>query len=143
MNGNAGLSSINATVCRIQLLLSVDRYRYSGVRISIGGDMQTDISYSPILQCHEYLPTDIRHQSNTNCPFVIVLKMHCGYLMCVLKLEILILDCCRYSIDSGYCHRWHGVCVYVGHNWEPCKKCHSGAVLKRETAEPWWRVRIT
>jgi len=89
-------------VCRIQLLLSVDRYRYSGVRISIGGDKQTDISYSPILQCHEYLPTDIRHQSNTNCPFVIVLKMHCGYLMCVLKLEILILDCCRYSIDSGY-----------------------------------------
>jgi len=31
--------------------ITVDRYR-SG-RIGIGGDTQTDISYSPILQCNE------------------------------------------------------------------------------------------
>jgi len=37
---------------------------YSG-RIHIGGDTQTGMSYSRILQCHEYSLTNIRYLSNT------------------------------------------------------------------------------
>jgi len=44
-------------------LLDIDRYR-SG-RIGIGGDTQTDISYSPMLQRNEWVLTDMLYRSNT------------------------------------------------------------------------------
>jgi len=44
--------------------ITVDRY-HSG-RIGIGGDTQTDISYSPMLQRNEWVLTDMVYRSNTS-----------------------------------------------------------------------------
>jgi len=48
-------------VCRVQLLLIV-----IATAVGIGGDTQTDISYSPILQRSESVLTDVQYRSNTS-----------------------------------------------------------------------------
>ena len=67
MSRNAGLISVNVAVCftRLPSPITVDRYGYSG-HIGIGGDTQTNISYSSILQHCEYSLTDIRYRSGAN-----------------------------------------------------------------------------
>jgi len=65
------LISVNTAVCftRLPSPITADYYRYS-VCISIGGDMQTDISYSLILQRCEYSLIDIQYRSNTSTGYL-------------------------------------------------------------------------
>jgi len=152
--------SVNAAVCFTHMLITADHYCYS--RHIVVRDMQTDISYSLILLCHEYSLTDIPYRSNTTVfaadgwmslsvllyfIFWCVYACECRrYMLCVHQyISVLLFTLASRSLDGRlqvsqkkglphviYCCLWRWPDLNNHHELQAVDNCEYAFGLKKE-----------